>query len=418
MHRIRAIIRGLADLDVVTQPRYLAWERRHVLSAVKTGTTVVVVVLVVDAVLMFPVAPAMAALNLPLAVVGFLILLAINRRSGPRRNPRGAAFVVGLMTLLTSLLPLGLAPEAGPILLAYIPLDILAMALFVPWNRLWHTSWMLAACALVVGFIASPFAQGLSATAAGDLMTITVEAVLVSFAGHHVLQRQRRSMFMQRMQVRGLNQLAANQGRDLRKLADELRAVARIDPLTGVANRLGLDEDLARVVRRPAAPDQRAALMVDIDRFKDYNDSNGHLAGDVVLRRVAAALTAQTRPSDRVYRYGGEEFVVLLAGASDAEAAVVAERQRAAVASLGIPTGRPGADPDEIVTVSIGVASIGSDREAADRHDDWLRAADEAMYASKLAGRNRVTIARRMPVALASPGGLPRLVAATAESGG
>jgi diguanylate cyclase (GGDEF)-like protein len=146
-----------------------------------------------------------------------------------------------------------------------------------------------------------------------------------------------------------------------------------------------------------------AALMIDIDWFKSYNDNHGHLAGDDVLRRVASALMAQTRPSDRIYRYGGEEFLVLLPGASVGEAAAVAERQRAAVARLAIRSDRPGAADDEIVTVSIGVARIAAGREALVDDEGWLRAADDAMYASKSAGRNRVSIA--------SPIGPPKRVA-------
>jgi diguanylate cyclase (GGDEF)-like protein len=255
---------------------------------------------------------------------------------------------------------------------------------------------VIVAVVVVVGLVVSPLAQGVDPRLSGDLVTITIEAAVISFAGHHVLQRQRRSMFLQRMQVRGLNQLAAKQGNDLRTLADELRVVARVDSLTGVANRLQLDEDLVGAALRALDREGGGALMVDIDRFKAYNDGNGHLAGDAILREVAAALTAQTRPSDRVYRYGGEEFLVLLPGASETEAAEIGERQRAAVASLGIPTRRPGADPREVVTISIGVARIDLRREGASGTSDpnvWLQAADDAMYASKLAGRNRVSVA-------------------------
>lgn len=141
--------------------------------------------------------------------------------------------------------------------------------------------------------------------------------------------------------------------------------------------------------------------MIDIDRFKDYNDRHGHIAGDEVLRRVADALAANTRPSDRVYRFGGEEFLVLLPGASIIDALAVAERQRAAVAELAIRTDRPGrTEDDEVVTISVGVAPLGagiSDQPAA-RADEWLHAADTAMYESKMNGRNRVTVARAEPV--------------------
>jgi diguanylate cyclase (GGDEF)-like protein len=396
--RFRLFLRNLVDDDVVRHPRYRAWERQHVRQAVETGTIVVVIVLVVDGFLMFGATPTMAVLNVPFAAAALALLVAIRRQHGPRRNPNLAAFLVGMMVLASSLVPLILVREAGPILLAYIPIDILAMALFVPWNHLWHGAWAAVAVLAVLGLVASPLAQGIDPRVSANLVTIAVEAAVVSVAGHHVLQRQRRSMFLQRMQVRGLNQLAAKQGRDLRTLADELRAVARIDSLTGVANRLRLDEDLAGEARQSMAHDGGAALMVDIDWFKDYNDSKGHQAGDAVLRRVAAALTAQTRPSDRVYRYGGEEFLILLPGATEAEAAAIGERQRAAVARLAIPTVKAGAGNRGMVTVSVGVARIDAGRAGMGRPSLWVKAADEAMYASKLAGRNRVTIGRAVAV--------------------
>lgn len=388
------MLRDLIDVDVVRHPHYRAWERRHVRTAARAGTAVVVVVLLIDALLMSSVAPAIVFLNVPLAVVGLVMHLALRRRSGPRRNPSGAAFVLGVMALTTSLLPLGLVPEAGAILLAYVPIVIVASALFIPWNTARHAAWLGLCLAMVGGFLLSPFSANLDGRAVEDLLTITVDAVLISLAGHLVLQRQRRSMFLQRMQLRRLNQLAARQGRELSALADELRAVARVDPLTGVANRLRLEEDLEIVARRRADSAPGAALMIDIDRFKQYNDRHGHLAGDEVLRRVAGSLTAHTRPADRVYRFGGEEFLVLLPGATVADAAAVAERQRAAVAGLGIRTERPDGPDGEVLTISVGVArmTLPASGGAVDP-DSWLRAADEALYASKLGGRNRVTIA-------------------------
>jgi diguanylate cyclase (GGDEF)-like protein len=392
VNRLRTLVHGLVDPDVVNYPRYRAWERRHVRSAAQAASAILVVILLIDSIVMVSVAPALSVLNLPQAAVS-VVMYAVLRRPGPRRNPNGAALLLGAMALTTSLLPLGLVPEAGTVLIAYVPITIVASALFIPWNTKRHATLLAVYAIMVVGFLVSPFSKGLDARSAGDLMAITIDSVLVSFGGHLVLQRQRRSMFLQRMQLRDLNQLAATQGRELRTLADDLRIAARVDPLTGVANRLRLDEDLRSVAHRTTEAGHGAALMIDIDWFKSYNDHHGHLAGDAVLRRVAAALTAQTRPSDRIYRYGGEEFLVLLPGASVAEAAGVAERQREAVASLAIPTDRPGAPDAEIVTVSIGVARIDARDEVLIEDDGWLRAADDAMYASKAAGRNRVSIA-------------------------
>jgi diguanylate cyclase (GGDEF)-like protein len=396
-NRLQLLSRRIVDTDVVGRPRYRAWERRHVRAATQAGAAVLIVVLLFDAAAMSSVAPRIMALNLPLAVVGATLLLALRRRSGPRRNPTGAAILLGVMALATSLLPLGLVPEAGTLQLAYVPLVVVASALFIPWNTVRHLTWLVICLAMVFGFVLSPFAARLGDGAIGDLLTITIDSVLVSLAGHLVLQRQRRSMFLQKMQLRDLNELAAQQGRDLRDLTDELREAARVDPLTGVANRLRLGEDLEMVAGRDIDRGQGAALMIDIDRFKDYNDGHGHLAGDSVLRLVAEALATNTRPSDRVYRFGGEEFLVLLPGATIIDALAVAERQRTAVEDLAIRTDRPGrTDEDEVVTISVGVATLelGLSDDPTTRADEWLRAADVAMYESKIHGRNRVTVAR------------------------
>jgi diguanylate cyclase (GGDEF)-like protein len=398
--RLRGLVHELVDTNVVMQPRYRAWERRNVRAATRAGAVALIVILLVDAAALNSVGAPITALNVSLAAVGAVLLLAVRRRRGPRRNPTGAALLLGATALAASLLPLGLVPESGAIQFAYVPIVIVASAL-MPWNTVRHAAWIVVCLGMVVGFVLSPFAAGLAADTAGDLLTISIDSVLASLASHLVLQRQRRSMYLQRMQLRGLNDLAASQGRDLRVLAEELREAARVDPLTGVANRLRLDEDLEMVAARDAGRGEGAALMIDIDRFKDYNDRHGHLAGDDVLRRVADALAANTRPSDRVYRFGGEEFLVLLPGASIIDALAVAERQRAAVAELGIRTDRPDrTEADEVVTISVGVAprGAGSSDQPTTRADEWLRAADTAMYESKMNGRNRVTVAPAEPV--------------------
>ena len=269
--RLRSLVRHVIDADVVGQPRYRAWERRHVLAATRAGAAVLIVVLLFDAADMSSHAPAIAALNLPLAVVGAALLLALRLRSGPRRNPTGAAYLLGATALATSLLPLGLVPEAGTIQIAYVPIVIVASALFIPWNTVRHASWMVVCLAMVFGFVLSPLAARLTDAAVGDLQTITIDSVLVSLGGHLVLQRQRRSMFLQKMQLRGLNELAARQGQDLRNLTQELREAARVDPLTGIANRLRLGEDLEMVAGRDVDRGDGAALMIDIDRFKDLS---------------------------------------------------------------------------------------------------------------------------------------------------
>jgi diguanylate cyclase (GGDEF)-like protein len=156
----------------------------------------------------------------------------------------------------------------------------------------------------------------------------------------------------------------------------------RTDPLTGLINRRGLDEvlELWRAEARPFA-----AIAVDIDHFKQVNDSWGHEVGDAVLRRLGLILRQTARDTDLVCRTGGEEFLLLLPGLSSAAAVAVAERLRKAVARERI-------DPAGHVTVSAGVAVLPED---ATDIGTALRLADEMLYEAKRAGRNRVMAAGR-----------------------
>jgi diguanylate cyclase (GGDEF)-like protein len=131
-----------------------------------------------------------------------------------------------------------------------------------------------------------------------------------------------------------------------------------------------------------------AVALCDVDRFKAYNDSCGHLAGDDVLRAVAGALVRTCRKGDAVYRYGGEEMLVVLPGQDDELAGAAAERMRAAVESLGIA--HPRGDPADVVTISIGVAVRHVDGRRG--FEPLLRDADDALYQAKDAGRDRVVV--------------------------
>jgi diguanylate cyclase (GGDEF)-like protein/PAS domain S-box-containing protein len=173
---------------------------------------------------------------------------------------------------------------------------------------------------------------------------------------------------------------------ELQLLNAALVEQARRDPLTGLGNRLRLEEDLVGFdARRVRYGHSYCVLLCDIDHFKALNDRHGHQAGDRVLRAVADTLRGESRSSDAVYRYGGEEFLVLLAEQTLSGGLIVADRMRDAVSNLGL------AHPDTpagVVTISIGVAQC----PRGDRTDptDAIRRADVALYAAKAQGRNRV----------------------------
>jgi diguanylate cyclase (GGDEF)-like protein len=162
----------------------------------------------------------------------------------------------------------------------------------------------------------------------------------------------------------------------------DLQLLAQTDSLTGLLNRRAFEEILYREMRRSAqAGEQTAVLMLDIDRFKDVNDSLGHHAGDEVIQRVSAVLRGKMRPLDVLARYGGDEFVILSPDTTEAQAEEIAQRLVEEISGLHeLPGGR--------VTVSIGAAAS----RPGDTVEHLLRRSDEAMYCSKRGGRNRVTV--------------------------
>jgi diguanylate cyclase (GGDEF)-like protein len=166
----------------------------------------------------------------------------------------------------------------------------------------------------------------------------------------------------------------------------ELRRIAQMDFLTGVATRRGfclaLDKAISRFKRHRRGS---ALLTLDVDHFKQVNDTYGHPVGDLVLRGVAAKLERLLRASDLIGRLGGEEFGVLLADANLNEATQAAERFRAAIEELVIEN-----DPPLRVTASFGISVL---EKVAWTANDWLAAADEALYEAKRSGRNRWCIA-------------------------
>lgn len=189
------------------------------------------------------------------------------------------------------------------------------------------------------------------------------------------------------------------------KLVDanaRLERLAVTDGLTGLHNHRYFQEALAAEHARWGRTGHAfAVVLMDVDHFKHYNDTQGHPAGDEVLRAVATTLKDHTRDTDVVARYGGEEFVVLLPETDIEAAAAVAEKLRAAIAALPVPHAEK--QPLGALTVSAGVAACPRHAPTAEA---LVSAADAALYAAKHAGRNRVCEPARLLVPATPPGGI------------
>jgi diguanylate cyclase (GGDEF)-like protein len=167
----------------------------------------------------------------------------------------------------------------------------------------------------------------------------------------------------------------------------EMAKLARTDPLTQLSNRLRLHEDLIAVHERgKRSQSPYTVALCDLDGFKAFNDTYGHLEGDEALRRIGSAIAAHIRTGDSAYRYGGEEFLILLPDATPEGAIVGMERLRAGIEGLAIP--HAGRVPPGIMTISIGIS--GWDPALRRNPAQVLEAADVALYAAKQHGRNRV----------------------------
>jgi diguanylate cyclase (GGDEF)-like protein len=169
----------------------------------------------------------------------------------------------------------------------------------------------------------------------------------------------------------------------IRRLQDELSKLASHDPMTGALNRGQVLQGL-NIARERAARGQEVSsiVMVDIDHFKSVNDTFGHQAGDKVIRQVVETFKNRLRKLDQIFRYGGEEFLILLSAASAVDGLRVCEQLRELIED-SIQIG------ERTITASFGLAEI----VAAEPIEEWIARADKALYEAKETGRNRVCVA-------------------------
>jgi diguanylate cyclase (GGDEF)-like protein len=306
-----------------------------------------------------------------------------------RLPPLPIAFVLALSTVVAVLHLLVFVPESRATSLMLLALIPPAVALFLAWSAALHAAWLLAAATALLAFTVSGAGSTVPAAEWVGIWLVLGLSGFASLVGCVGASSLRRRTFELHVQARRARAQAVAREEELAHLNGELARMTQIDPLTGLGNRLRLNDELAMAGARSSRHGTACAIvLLDLDRFKAYNDALGHVAGDAALQSVAAALAAGVRATDSVCRFGGEEFVVVMPDETLEGAAEAAERLRLAVESLGLryptPTGsRP-------LTVSAGVASLG--QWAARDPDELVRAADAALYRAKRGGRNRTMV--------------------------
>ncbi len=397
-----------------TDPRIRATHRRELQQSVRFAAIVAAAgsaaATIVWCVAVPSTALPLAALTLPLVLAGAAISGLAKYRG--RRYVVQLGMATGLLPVVSVALTVLLIPQAGPVTLGSFGLIPIAFAVFIPLDRrpllVWLATANLILVTLMIGFgRSSPWI---------DLPAITFAVALascLSLAANEARLRRRRQIDGQLLAVRGLyarmkeheldlgrqdeflfmqQETLVVQQDELIRLNGELGTIARLDALTGLGNRLRLNEDLAQIAGRIERSGGTAGLLLmDLDHFKRLNDSMGHLAGDAALRGVAEVLRKTSRVGDGVYRYGGEEFLLILHDADQASLETAGQRYITAIEAARMP--HPGNPPYDVVTASAGAVEL-SQINCVDV-DIALHDADEALYEAKANGRNRLEVRRR-----------------------
>jgi diguanylate cyclase (GGDEF)-like protein len=201
---------------------------------------------------------------------------------------------------------------------------------------------------------------------------VLLGAVLLSVSRARVNMRRREAA---ELEVRRQKELLEHQNSELARLHEQAKALSLEDHLTGLGNRRLLDIHFERAFALANRYEKELALiMLDVDHFKNYNDEHGHQAGDKALVDLAATIRKHLRETDLAFRYGGEEFLLLLPEIDPDTCLKVAEKLRLAVAK------------ETDVTISLGVVSY----RPGSTGEEMIRQADKALYQAKQQGRNRV----------------------------
>lgn len=310
---------------------------------------------------------ALAASIVAAAIGGGIMFIVRRTRSPLVLDMVGVA--TGALALVQALFGQVHNPVSVDVVIAYESIGIAVVAFAVPWRPITHYVFVAMAIPFtLVGLSLVPETPERNALA-GALAF----AVVMSLMGKRITWGMRVRMHRQLVQMRALNA--------------ELDHLARRDVTTGLLSRGAMTDHLARLARRPGGTVGFA--MVDIDDFKAINDTFGHQAGDEVLERVAAAILSSIRAGDLAFRYGGEEFMIVLDRADPASLARAGERLRSAVEHERLPN--PGS-PLGFITVSIGMAYAQLPGDSALLREA-IAEADAQLYAVKKSGKNAVAVA-------------------------
>ncbi len=213
-----------------------------------------------------------------------------------------------------------------------------------------------------------------------ELLSVVTQAA----ERHHLLSENERLVTELKRLNEGLEKTVQERTADLTEANERLAKLAMTDPLTKILNRRAFFARFAEEVERSRRYSRALVVaMIDVDRFKEFNDMEGHLRGDEALKRIAATLQSSLRKTDLLGRYGGEEFIVVMPETGLAPATETCERLRVAIEDLEFQ----GKDEPAYLTVSIGVASY---PDQGNTMEALTESADQALYQAKNGGRNRV----------------------------
>jgi diguanylate cyclase (GGDEF)-like protein len=353
--------------------------RRAVRRAAWLGASLLVGVFVLDSVVDLVEFGQAALPRVWVDVAVSLVVITIARMVGRARWAPQPALLVALVLVVASTIVQGrVGPQAVGPSVAYMATLIVATGLFLPWDPRWHAGWLAAATGLSAAVVlVAPTPSFGNVDPAGVMLSLGA-AALASGVGQLLVRRRLRAMLEQQFELRRVSRYAKQQDARVDALNRELTRTARLDTVTGIGNRRALDEALLELAGR-----RLAAVLLDLDHFKAFNDRNGHLSGDAALARIGTILRGIVRGHDLVFRYGGEEFLILVPGGDLSGATSLAERVRTAV-EKDERTGPWG------LTMSAGVAV--ADRFNSTNPTQLLRRADSALYQAKRLGRNRVVV--------------------------